>query len=69
MIFVFIYKTDKSKQVKQEVNCRVILPPLVFPDQTKLERLARNINLLKSVLKKKITALKSFITLALGEEE
>jgi hypothetical protein len=30
-IFVFIFKTDSSKQVKQEVNCTVILPPLVFP--------------------------------------
>jgi hypothetical protein len=29
--FVFICKTDSSKQVKQEVNCTVILPPLVFP--------------------------------------
>jgi hypothetical protein len=29
--FVFICKTDESKQVKQEVNCTVILPPLVFP--------------------------------------
>jgi hypothetical protein len=29
-IFVFICKTDKSKPVKQEVNCTVILPPLVF---------------------------------------
>jgi len=28
--FVFIYKTGRSKQVKQEVNSRVILPPLVF---------------------------------------
>jgi len=31
-IFVFICKKDKSKQVKQEVNCTVILPPLVFLD-------------------------------------
>jgi hypothetical protein len=31
MIFVFIYKTDFSKQVKQEVNCTVTLPPIVFP--------------------------------------
>jgi hypothetical protein len=30
-IFVFICKTNKSKPVKQEVNCTVILPPLVFP--------------------------------------
>ncbi len=30
-IFVFVCKRDKSKQVKQEVNCTVILPPLVFP--------------------------------------
>ncbi len=30
-IFVFIYKTDYSKPVKQEVNGTVILPPLVFP--------------------------------------
>jgi hypothetical protein len=30
-IFVFICKTDKSKQVKQEVNGILILPPLVFP--------------------------------------
>ncbi len=30
-IFVFICKTDLSKPVKQEVNCTVILPPLVFP--------------------------------------
>ncbi len=29
--FVFICKTDYSKPVKQEVNCTVILPPLVFP--------------------------------------
>jgi hypothetical protein len=29
--FVFIHKTDLSKPVKQEVNCTVILPPLVFP--------------------------------------
>jgi hypothetical protein len=33
-IFVFICKTDKSEQVKQEVNCTVILPPLVFPGLT-----------------------------------
>ncbi len=30
-IFVFICKTDLSKPVKQEVNGKVILPPLVFP--------------------------------------
>jgi hypothetical protein len=30
-IFVFIYKTDQSKLVKQEVNGTVILPSLVFP--------------------------------------
>jgi hypothetical protein len=30
-IFVFIFKTDPSKPVKQEVNGTVILPPLVFP--------------------------------------
>ncbi len=30
-IFVLICKTDYSKPVKQEVNCTVILPPLVFP--------------------------------------
>jgi hypothetical protein len=30
-IFVFICKTDYSKQVKQEVNCTVILPPSLFP--------------------------------------
>ncbi len=29
--FVFICKTGKSKQVKQEVNGTVILSPLVFP--------------------------------------
>jgi hypothetical protein len=28
---LFIYKTDSSKPVKQEVNSTVILPPLVFP--------------------------------------
>ena len=41
----------------------MILPPLVFPDQTKLERL------IEKLIEKKITAIKSFITLALGEEE
>jgi hypothetical protein len=30
-IFVFIFKTDLSKTVKQEVNGTVILPPLVLP--------------------------------------
>ncbi len=30
--FIFICKTDQSKPVKQEVNSKVILPPLVFPD-------------------------------------
>jgi len=30
-IFVFICKTDLSRQVKQEVNFTMILPPLVFP--------------------------------------
>ncbi len=30
-IFVFIFQTDQSKPVKQEVNGTVILPPLVFP--------------------------------------
>jgi hypothetical protein len=30
-IFVFICKIHKSEEVKQEVNCTVILPPLVFP--------------------------------------
>ncbi len=30
-IFIFISKTAKSKIVKQEVNCTVILPPSVFP--------------------------------------
>ncbi len=30
--FVFICKRGWSKQVKQEVNGTVILPPLVFPD-------------------------------------
>jgi hypothetical protein len=30
-IFVFIFKTDESKPVKQEVNSTVILSPLVFP--------------------------------------
>ncbi len=30
-IFVFIYKPDKSKL---EVNCTVILPPLMFPATT-----------------------------------
>jgi hypothetical protein len=29
--FVFICKTDKPKPVKQEVNGKMILPPLVFP--------------------------------------
>ncbi len=29
--FFFIYKTDWSKPVKQEVNGTVILPPLAFP--------------------------------------
>ncbi len=29
-ILAFIFKTDESKPVKQEVNCTVILPPLVF---------------------------------------
>ncbi len=33
-IFVFIFKTDKSKPVKQEVNGTVIFPPLVFPAQS-----------------------------------
>ncbi len=30
-IFVFIWKTDYSKPVKQEANGTVMLPPLVFP--------------------------------------
>jgi hypothetical protein len=30
-IFVFIFKTDLSKPVKQEVNGTMILPPLVLP--------------------------------------
>ncbi len=29
--FVFIYKTDLSKPVKQEVHSTELLPPLVFP--------------------------------------
>ena len=29
-IFVYVKKTDSSKQVKQEVNGTVILSPLVF---------------------------------------
>ncbi len=33
-IYIFIFKTDLSKQVKQEVNCRGILPTLVFPEYT-----------------------------------
>jgi hypothetical protein len=33
-IFAFICKTDQCKPVKQEVNSKVILPPLVFPDCT-----------------------------------
>jgi hypothetical protein len=34
-IFVFICKTGYSKQIKQEVNSTVILPPLVFPGLVK----------------------------------
>jgi hypothetical protein len=33
-IFVFICKTGQSQQVKQEVNGIVILPPLIFPEET-----------------------------------
>jgi hypothetical protein len=33
-IFVLICKTDKSKPIKQEVNCTVKLPPLVFPGKS-----------------------------------
>ena len=35
--FVLICKTDLSKPVKQEVNCTVILPPLVFPDVSRCQ--------------------------------
>ncbi len=35
-IFVFIFETDYSKLVKQEVNVIVILPPLVFPGKVNI---------------------------------
>jgi len=42
LIFVFICKTGQSKPVKQEVNCTVILPPLVFPGWTLISRMAHH---------------------------
>ncbi len=38
--FVFIYKTDLSKPVQQEVNSTVILPPLVFREVTDKQSIA-----------------------------
>ena len=35
------YHTADSKPVKQEVNCTVILPPLVFPGQTMVSQSVR----------------------------
>jgi hypothetical protein len=46
--FVFIWKTDYSKLVKQEVNGTVILPPLAFP--------GTSLNQSLSVLPSSITA-------------
>ncbi len=36
-IFVFIFKTDKFKPVKQEFNGTVILPPFVFPVRSMID--------------------------------
>ncbi len=43
-IFVVICKTDQSKPVKQEVNCTVILPPLVLPDVGKDRKLVKHLS-------------------------
>ncbi len=60
--------TADSKPVKQEVNCIVILPPLVFPGQSVLvgARLDKDEKTLASFAHSWVMKKKSFIALAPG---